>query len=499
VPADVVSGRHFDTWWKSARRTDPEQLTLDPAMLVREDADRVSAADYPDLWVHDDLRLPLTYQFEPGTAADGVTVHVPVAVLNRLGSARFDWQVPGLRLDLATALVRALPKQLRKAFVPAPDSAAAALARIGPVVGDEPFTDALARELRAATGVEVRHDEWDLDKVPDHLRLTVRVERDDGTVAAEGKDLDALRRQLAPAVRETVSRAAADVERTGLTSWSFGELPATFAAEVAGRTVEGYPALVDEGGTVGLRVLGSPAEARAATRTGVRRLLALTVPSPVKGVVGRLDNPSKLALGDNPYGSVPALLDDCVTAALDQLLDRHGGPPVDEAGFERLREAVRADLPDTTYDVVRRVARVLTAASETARRAGGSTAAAALPSTLDVRAHVARLVRPGFVGTTGAGRLDDVLRYLPVDLRRLDLLSSAPGRDRERLGRVEQVEQEHARWLAGLRPERRDEPAVREVAWMLEELRVSVFAQQLGTPYPVSEKRIFRAMDAAAS
>ena len=499
LPADVVSARHFDAWWKKARRSQPDLLTFDPAMLVRDDADRVSAADYPDVWVHDDLRLPLTYQFEPGTAADGVTVHVPVAVLNRLGDARFDWQVPGLRHDLATALVRALPKQLRKAFVPAPDSALSALARIGPVVRDEPFTDALGRELRHATGVEVRHDEWDLDKVPDHLRVTVRVERDDGTVAAEGKDLEALRRELAPAVRATVSRAAADVERAGLTSWSFGELPATFAGALAGRTVEGFPALVDEGPTVALRVLGSAAEARAATRSGVRRLLALTVPSPVKGVVGRLDNTSKLALGDNPYGAVPALLDDCVTAALDLLLERHGGPPADEAGFTVLRDAVRADLPDTTYDVVRTVARVLAAAGEVTRRASGSTAPAALPSVLDVRAHVARLVRPGFVSATGAARLDDLARYLTADLRRLDLLASAPGRDRERLGRVEAVEAEHARWLAGLRPERRSEPAVRDVAWMLEELRVSVFAQQLGTPYSVSEKRIYRAMDAATA
>ena len=309
VPADVVSARHFDAWWKKARRSEPELLTFDVSMLVRDDAGRVSTEDYPDVWAHDDLRLPLTYQFEPGTEADGVTVHVPVTVLNRLGGARFDWQVPGLRPDLATSLVRSLPKALRKAFVPAPDSAAAALGRIGEVVRDEPFTDALARELRHATGVEVRHGEWDLGRVPDHLRITVRVEHDDGTVVAEGKDLDALRSRLAPVVRATVAVAAADVERAGLISWSLGELPSTFAREIDGRTVQGYPALVDEGATVALRVLGSAGEAAAATRGGVRRLLALTVPSPVKGVVARLDNTSKLALGDNPYDSVAALLD----------------------------------------------------------------------------------------------------------------------------------------------------------------------------------------------
>ncbi len=502
MPAEVVSARHFDAWWKKAGRSEPDLLTFDPAMLVRDDAEGVSAEDYPDTWLQDDLRLPLTYQFEPGTEADGVTVHVPVTVLNRLQPHGFDWQVPGLRHDLAVALLRSLPKQLRKVFVPAPDTAAAVLGRLGPEPGTEPFTDALARELRAMTGVEVRHAEWDLAKVPGHLRLTFRVERDDGTVAASGKDLDALQRALAPDVRATVAQAAAEVERSGLTGWTFGALPTTFAREVAGRTVQGFPALVDEGASVALRVLGSQRAAQAASRAGVRRLLALALPSPVKGVVGRLGNADKLALGRSPYPSVPALLDDCVTAALDLLVDRHvqgSGPVADEAGFERLRDAVRADLPGAAYDVVAQVARLLAVGHDVASRAGDGAAPAALPSLLDVRAHVARLLPADFVTAHGAARLADVQRYLVADQRRLDVLATAPARDHERLRRVEHAEREHAAWLSGLRPERRDEPAVREVAWMLEELRVSVFAQQLGTPYPVSEKRVFRAMDAATA
>ncbi len=155
--------------------------------------------------------------------------------------------------------------------------------------------------------------------------MTFRVEGADGAVLAEGKDLQVLQDRLAPTVRRTVAAAAADVERTGLTTWSFGDLPATFSRDVDGRRVQGFPALVDEGATVALRVLGSEREAVGATQAGVRRLLALTVPSPLKGVVGRLDNPSKLALGHNPHGSVPALLDDCLTAALDSLIERTAG------------------------------------------------------------------------------------------------------------------------------------------------------------------------------
>jgi ATP-dependent helicase HrpA len=498
LPADVVSGRHFDAWWKMARRDQPDLLTFDPAMLVRDDADRISEHDYPDSWRQGDVELPLSYQFEPGTDADGVTAHLPVSVLNRLTTDGFDWQVPGLRADLAVALVRSLPKALRRSFVPAPDTAAAALRAIGPDVRPEPFTDALARELRATTGVTVPRDAWDLAKVPPHLRLTFRVEGDDGRVLAESKDLTALRDQLAPTVRQTVAAAAAEVERTGLTSWSFGPLPATFAREVGGRSVEGFPALVDEGTTVALRVLGSRPEADTATHDGVRRLLALTLPSPLKGVVGRLDNPTKLALGHHPNGSVPALLDDCVTAALDALMSRHGELPRDDAAFARLQAAVRAELPDTAYDVVVSVARILATAHDVSARVTGTAAPAVLPAWLDIRSQVARLVHPGFVTATGAARLRDLQRYLTAVQRRLDALT-APGRDAERMARVQAVEQEHATWLAGLRPERRSAADVQAVRWMLEELRVSLFAQQLGTPAPISEKRIYRAMDAADS
>src|SRR5215203_1611113 len=228
VPADVVSARHFDAWWKVARRETPDLLTFDPEMLVREGASRVNDADFPDAWVQGGLQLPLTYQFEPGTDADGVTVHVPVAVLNRLTPSGFDWQVPGLRLEVVIALLRTLPKDLRRQFVPAPDTARAVLDRLGPDVGERPLTDAMGDELYAMTQVDVPPDAWDVTKVPPHLRMTFRVEDAAGATVGEGKDLTALSARLAPAVRRTVAAAATSVERRGLTGWSFGDLPATF-------------------------------------------------------------------------------------------------------------------------------------------------------------------------------------------------------------------------------------------------------------------------------
>jgi ATP-dependent helicase HrpA len=496
VPADVMSARHFDAWWKKASRQSPGLLTFDPAMLVREDAGRVDAEDYPDVWRQGDLEIPLTYQFEPGSAADGVTAHVPLAVLNRLTPGGFDWQVPGLRQDLVTALVKSLPKDRRRHLVPAPDTARAVLASIADRVGERPLTDEMADALRRSTGVLVPRDAWDLDRVPDHLRMTFRVEDETGSVLAEGKDLGALKERLAPTVRRTVSRAAASVERTGLTSWSFGDLPTTFETEHDGQPVKGFPALVDEGTSVAVRVLGTAAEQERETWRGTRRLLTLTVPSPVKHVVGRLDNVSKLALGHNPHGSVPALLDDCVDAAIDALMSAHGGPVRDRAAFDRLRDAVRAGLPDTAYDTVVTAAAVLAVAHDVSVRVSGSALPAVLPAYADVREQVARLVTPGFVARTGRARLSDLRRYLRAVQVRLDALPHGAARDQARLAEVQVVQDEVDAWLQQLPPARRDEPAVRAVPWMVEELRVSLFAQQVGTPQPVSAKRIYKAMDA---
>ncbi len=497
VPAHVVSARHFDVWWKKVRRDAPDLLTFEPEMLVRDEAGTVDGTAHPDVWRQGDLELSLSYQFEPGADADGVTVHVPLAVLNRLSPKGFDWQVPGLRHELATELLRSLPKVLRRSLVPAPDTAAVALETLEPVDPESIlFTDALSRELYVARGVEVPATAWDLSKVPDHLRMTFRIEDAAAAVLGESKDLVALAERLAPRVRSTVAAAAAEVERSGLTSWTFGELPLTFSRTVEGRVVAGHPALVDEGATVAVRVLGSAAEAASTTWLGVRRLLLLTLPSPVKGVVGRLDNATKLALGHSAYPSVPALLDDCVTAAVEGLMARDGGAPRSPAGFGALRAAVGGSLASSSYEVVVVVARVLTLAHAVSVRVTGTASPAVLPAWLDVRAQVARLVPDGFVSATGVSRLPDVARYLTAAQRRLDAVELSAGRDAGLMARVSQVEAEHTSWLAALPAALRASPDVRAVGWLLEELRVSLWAQQLGTPTPVSEKRIYRAMDA---
>ncbi|MGC4775938.1 ATP-dependent RNA helicase HrpA [Micromonospora chalcea] len=495
IPADVVSGRHFDSWWKKTRREQPDLLTFTRELLVNDGRGGVDEEDFPDEWRADGVTLPLTYTFDPTAPTDGVTVDIPLPLLNQVPAESFDWQVPGLREELVIALIRSLPKPVRRNFVPVPDYARAALAAITP--GEEPLLAALTRQLRRMTGVTVPPDAWDPGKLPPHLRVTFRVLGEDDKPVAEGKDLPALQRELRQEVRQVVAAAAPDVARSGLTEWSIGALPRTIEQVRAGFAVTAYPALVDEGATVGVKVFDSAAEQEAAHWAGTRRLLRLTLPSPAKFLQGRLSNEAKLALSRNPHGSVPELIEDAAGAAIDKLIGDAGGPAWDAEGFAALRDKVRADLVDTVVEVMDRVRRVLAAAYTVEQRLGATRNLAVVAALADIRAQLTGLVHKGFITETGYARLPDLLRYLTAIERRLDRLPGNPQRDKQQQDRIAVVQKEYQDMLAALPPPRRATPAARQIRWMIEELRVNVFAQALGTPYPVSEQRIYRAMDDA--
>ena len=479
VPDHVVSGAHFDAWWKEVRARQPDLLTLRLEDLLAADVD---PGEHPDVWVSEDLRLPLSYEFAPGSPVDGVTVDVPLAVLNRVTAEDFAWQVPGLRHELVVALIKSLPKPLRVKLVPAPDTATALLARLSP--REEHLLPALSRECRALRGVVVPVEEWGLDRVPSHLRPTYRVMTDDGAVLGEGKDLSALQVQLAAPVQAAISSVAAGLEATGQATWTFGHVP----EQVTAGQVVGWPALVDEGSTVGVRVLPSAAEAAASHALGVRRLLLLGAPSPVKAVSGRLSNSAKLALARNPHGSLPALMQDCVACAVDALV---AAQPRDEAAFVAVLAAVRAGLVDELAKVLRHVEQVLSVAGEVQAQLVGLTHPAAAGAVRDVRAQLESLVHSGFVAQTGAARLPDAARYLRGAQLRLEKLPREAERDAGLQRRVAEVEAEWARLPAS--------PGRDRLRWTLQELRVSLFAQTLKAKGPVSEQRVFRAIDDLAA
>ncbi len=510
IPADVVSAQHFDTWWKQARRADPGLLTFKARDLLSGDAADVSADAYPDVWTSESAGpsgpMPLSYAFEPGSETDGVTVDIPLSRLNQVNAAEFSWQVPGLRAELVTEMIRSLPKALRRDLVPAPDVARAVVARLGEPSGD--LRDAVARQLRSLRGVTVPHDAWDLTKLPRHLRITVRVTEGD-RVLAEGKDVAELQRELRPRLRAVLSQAAAGITRSGLTSWSFGALPGVFRED----TVVAYPALADAGGHVDVRLFETEAAARTAMWAGTRRLILLGAPSPVKSIADGLSTRAKLALSHNPHGGVAAMFADCVDCAADYLMADAGGPAWDREGFERLSAAVRSGLREVTADVVTqvesalRLAHAVEARFDAAASPGGRPPGEAL---LDMRAQLSGLICPGFVTATGYRRLPHLTRYLRGIERRLDKLPENPARDAANMAVAQRVEQAYRQAVADLPAARRDPRGIRvsrglrglgvdaglsDVRWMLEELRVSLFAQTLGTQAPVSENRILAALD----
>ncbi|MGV0853768.1 ATP-dependent RNA helicase HrpA [Mycolicibacterium phlei] len=495
IPAEVVSARHFDAWWKKQRHRTPDLLTFTRDDLLRtEDA----GDGQPDAWQAGDLSLPLSYRFEPGADDDGVTVHIPVEVLARLGGDEFAWQVPALREELVTALIKSLPKDLRRNFVPAPDTARAVLATMTP--GQAPLLESLQRALQRRTGVLVPLDAFDLDKLPSHLRVTFAVENADGEVIARGKDLEALQHDLAAPMRRAVADAvSSDLERAGLKAWpdDLEELPRTVERTVGGHfgenAVRGYPALVDAGSAVDIHVLPTVAEQTAAMRDGTRRLLRLAVPSPVKAVERQLQPRAKLVLSANPDGSLQALIEDCADAAVDMLARQ---PVWTRAEFTALRDKVAADLVATTAGVVARVEKVLAAATDVQVALPANPSPTQADAIADIRAQLARLLPKGFVTATGAAHLADLTRYLMAIGRRLERLPQAPVADRERMARVHAVQEEYEALVRVLSPQRAAAPDVRDIARQIEELRVSLWAQQLGTPRPVSEQRIYRAIDA---
>ncbi|QVI28179.1 ATP-dependent RNA helicase HrpA [Mycolicibacterium neoaurum] len=490
IPPEAVSARHFDAWWKKQRHKTPDLLTFTRDELLRTE----QSDEHPDTWRTKDLTLPLTYRFEPGAADDGVTVHIPVEVLTRIGGDGFAWQVPALREELVTALIKSLPKDLRRNFVPAPDTARAILDDLHPENGS--LLTEVARELRRRSGVVVPVEAFDAAKVPAHLRVTFAVETAEGAEVARGKDLAALQDRLAAPVRRAVARAVAGSwERSGLTGWpaDLDELPRSVEQVSGGHTVRGFPAFVDTGAAVDVKVFALAAEQAAVMRPGLRRLVRLSVPSPVKAVERGLDMRARLTLNTSPDGPLAALLDDCADAAVDALAREVVWARKD---FEALTAQVGRSLASTTMDIARRVEKVLAAAHEAQVAIPDKPVPAQADAVADVRAQLDRLLPKGFVTLTGVTKLADLTRYLLAIGRRMERLPHGLVADRERMYRVHAVEDAYDDLLRSLSPARAAGQDVADIGWQIEELRVSLWAQQLGTPRPVSEQRIYKAIAA---
>ncbi|OBX09506.1 ATP-dependent helicase HrpA [Gallibacterium salpingitidis] len=493
IPAEIVSQRHFDKWWQQTQKTQPELLNFEKAFLLNEEAN-ISALDFPNFWHQGNLKLKLSYQFEPGTDADGVTVHIPLPLLNQIDLHGFDWQIPGLRRELVMALIKSLPKAQRRNFVPAPNYAEAFLARATPL--EKPLVESLSEQFRKMTGVWVEPSEWNWEQVPTHLKMTFRVIDEKGKKIAESGDLDDLKVSLKDRIQQSIAEVADDgIEQSGIHIWNFATLPQFYEQKKHGFSIKAYPAIVDEKEAVGIKLFETEFEQQRAMQAGLRRLLLLNVPSPIKYLHEKLPNKAKLGLYFTPFGTVLQLIDDCIACAVDKLIVDFGGVVWEEEKFEQLRGFVRANLNEVTVDIAQKVEQILTLTFEINKRMKGRLDFNLAFALSDIKAQISALIYPGFVEKTGYPRLADLNRYLQAIDKRLDKVAQDVNRDRAAMLRIEKVQQAYQQLLNKLPKSKPISDEILEIRYMIEELRVSLFAQQLGTAYPISDKRILNLIE----
>ncbi len=490
VPEAIHSTAAFERWRQDVERTEPRRLFLGREALMRHDAPGITEAYFPDVLVEAGARLPLKYRFAPGHPRDGLTLTVPLALLNQLDEGRLSWLVPGMVREKVTWLLRALPKGWRNRLTPLADVVTAFLV-------EEPSRDAslgaaLRDFIRARLGDAPPADVWDGVTVPPHLLVNVRVVDDAGRELAEGRDLDALREELGEAAQLSFAEAAPVLERKVSRTWDFGALPETITRRRSGERLTGYPALMDEGEHVALVLLDTADAAQRATRAGVVRLLRIAL----RDQLARHEKapPGFTTAGLALKGAVPAdrLLADVIDALCDRALLGDDPLPRDAMAFAEQLKRARTRLPAVADAAFRLLGEIASAYQALNRRL------AALPPSLahlgaQVRTRRDALVHPGFFVDTPWAQLAHLPRYLTALDRRLAKAAQDPERDARQGQALEQWWQRYRERVEKNRAAGRTEEGLAAFRWLLEELSVSLFAQELRTPYPVSYKRTEKA------
>ncbi|MCX5661330.1 MAG: ATP-dependent RNA helicase HrpA [Planctomycetota bacterium] len=508
LPAGVYNARRFERWWHAESKRRPELLRMAPADVLARPIEPGTDARYPDLFRAPGLALPMEYRLCPGEPLDGVSVVVPVAALGLLPARGFDWLVPGMLGEKVEALIRGLPKELRVKLSPmaqvakeAAEGLERALAE-EPALRDRPLREVLADRLGAQLGVEIGPGDWREESLPPHLRMNFRVVDEKGAELAAGRDLGALqaswRSRSAGALATKFDAALA---RDGLTRWDFGDLPESVSVDLQGATVTGHPALVDRGESVSLRLMGSPAQARAASRGGLRRLFLLAMGSEARDAANGLPGFDDFAVLFAPLGTSADLREQILLAAIDRVMieDRPGGPDVRTAmEFEWRWRGHAGRLRTAAMELVTELRPVLEArqklalALDPAAANGPSTSPAWGASLADLRRQLARLFGKRFIVETPAAWLAQYPRYLEAALRRWRKLTTGNLlRDRQLAADLEPFERAHELAAVDLPGDER----VAELRWLIEEWRVSLFAQELRTAVPVSQRRLEQAVE----
>ena len=492
IDDSVISTKHFDNWWKQKQKSQPDYLNIKKDMLIKQSAQLVNLSDFPDFWYQDNFKLALEYQFDIGHNRDGVTIKIPIDLLNQIKNRGFDWQVPGFRKDLIIALIKSLPKSLRRNLVPAPNYAEAFLERIRTT--DQPILESLENEFRKMTGVKITSEDWQLDQVPDYLKMTFSIINSNNEEIASGKDLVLLKEQLKNEVQKALStlttKKVVSIEQSNITDWNFGTLPTTYEEKQKNYTVKAYPALIDHQNSVSIELVDNQEEQQKLNKLGLRRLLMLNIPSPIKYLHEKLPNKSKLGLYFNSFGTVLMLIDDCIACAVDELIDKYNQNIQNQDQYQKLLDYTKTNINETVIDIAKQVESILTLHYNITKKLKGRVDLSLAFALSDIKKQLSNLVYKGFVADSGYKRLADVYRYLLAIEKRIEKLMGNVTKDRQSMNIIEEVENQYEKWVNSLPQIVRSKDSVINIRWMIQELRVNLFAQQLGTPYPISPKRV---------
>jgi ATP-dependent helicase HrpA len=489
IPRDIYSTPKFERWRKRAERDDPRLLFFERELLFARSVPQDSATLYPDTLDIDGMQLPLDYQFEPAAADDGVTLTVPLAALNQIDPRRLEWLVPGLLPERMAAMLKSLPKSLRKHFVPVPNYVGVLLETLQP--GNVSLAEAMAERLAQITGVTLTPQDWHPESIAEYLKMRLRVVDADGAELAVGRDLEAIQKRLSDAAEETFSALPTpEFEREQVRDWNFGDLPGQIEFVRNGVTLKGYPALLEEDGGLALRLLDSPQKAQDALRCGLRRLISLKLRDKMKYLKRNLPHLQTMSLHYIGIGTQEQLREDLLTAIIDRAFFADEPLPRNRETFEQCMERGRAQLMDVANELCDRVAQVLATHHNVRKRLNGKLPLSWAEAVSDIREQLDNLVYPGFVSRTPYQWLQHLPRYLRAIELRVEKLSYSPDKDRQRLSDIARLwDNCRQRWEKNNERGLYD-PELEKFRWMLEELRVSQFAQELKTALPVSVKRL---------